>query len=117
MRIIRVPVFHEGTFQAIVAAACRAGSCITHRGGCWELIEGGRSFAFYRRAPFTLDWIQDRVEDYEFHFYSQLLHGHVGRDGLLRPHARVSRTASGAYRPWASQGRHPLGIGGLSDDG
>lgn len=95
-RITRVPVFHEGAFLALVAAALEAQSCLKYRGRLWEPVEVGRQVAFYRLAPYRPGWLRERVEQYEFHFYRRLLQECYGRDGLLRPHARVVRRPNGA---------------------
>lgn len=98
VRIVRVPVFHEATFRTLLAAVCRAQRCLPYGGQCWEAIEEGRGFGLYRPAPFTLSWVQERVELYEFHLYHRLMHEHCGRDGVLRPHTHLVQGPSGAYR-------------------
>ena len=95
---MRVPVFHEGTLCAIVAAAQRAGRCLRRGGEYWEPIEAGRSAGVYCRAAYDLRWIQERVDDYEHYFYGRLLWAHCGPDGALRSRARVVRGGTGAYR-------------------
>ncbi len=98
MRIVRVPIYHEGTFRAVVIAAKRAAGCLRRGGEYWEPLQVGRGFGLYYRSPYDLTWIQDRVEDYEFFFYGRLLHGHCGRDGSLRPRTRLLRGPAGVYR-------------------
>lgn len=97
-RIVRVPIFHQGTFQAILAAVWQSGPCLRYRGQSWEPIEQGRGFGFYRRAPFGLGWIEERVEQYEFHLYHRLLQEEFGRDGLLRARTQFRLGPNGARR-------------------
>jgi len=92
-------VFHEGTFRALVAAARRAQGCLRYAGTAWELIERGRAYALYRPAGLGLAGFQERVEQYELHFYSRLLHGCCGPDGILRPRSHLIRASDGTYRP------------------
>lgn len=97
--MVRVPIFHEGTFRAIVRVALRAGRCFRYADDYWEPLYTGRRFALYCRSSFSLAWIQQRVASYEFFLYSRLLHGHCGRDGVLRPRSRPRprvRTTRGA---------------------
>ena len=98
MRIVRIKVFHQGTFEALVEAAQGAGRCLQHRGQHYERIAGGARLAIYRRSPHGLNWIRDRVEDYEFGLFLRLLSGSCGRDGFIRRHASVARGPNGAYR-------------------
>ncbi len=99
MRIARLQICHEGTFWALVAAAHDAVEhCLSYRGSYWEPVECWGGLAVYRRYPYDLAWLQERVEQYELVLYSQLLSGHFGPDGVLRPHVHVSRGTSGAYR-------------------
>ena len=100
-RIVRVPVFHEGTFRAIVRAATRARRCTRYDGDYWELLSTGRHSSMYRRSQYDLAWIQQRVADYEFFLYRRLLSTYCARDGNLRPHAKLRRGGGGAYRPSA----------------
>ncbi len=100
-RIVRVPVFHEGTFRAIVRAAATARRCIRYHGDYWEPLSTGRQSAMYRRSQHDLAWIQQRVADYEFFLYRRLLSTYCARDGNLRPHAKLRRGGGGAYRPSA----------------
>ena len=100
-RIVRVPVFYEGTFRAIVRAATAARACIRYDGEYWEPLRTGRHSAIYRRSPYDLAWIQQRVADYEFSLYRRLLGTRCARDGNLRPHAKLRRRGGGAYRPSA----------------
>ena len=106
VRIVRVPVFHEGTFRGIVAAALRAGRCLRRGGEYWQPIEAGRSSGVYCRAVYDLTWIQERVDDYEHYFYGRLLWAHCGPDGALRPRARLVRGGTGAYRRAGETGRN-----------
>ena len=98
MRMIRVAVYHEGTFRAIVRTALRGLGCFPHGGRLWVPLESGRGYAIYRRGPDCLDWLRQRVEDYEQFFYTRLLHGHCGADGILRPHTQLHRAGGRAYR-------------------
>jgi hypothetical protein len=98
VRIVRVPIYHEGTFRAVVGAAERATGCLRRGGEYWEPLKVGRGFGLYHRVPYDLAWIQDRVEDYEFFFYRRLLQGHYGRDGSFRPRTRLLRAPAGGYR-------------------
>lgn len=97
-RIVSVPVFHEGTFRAIVAAARRAGRCLRRGGEYWEPIEAGRRSGVYCRAAYDLAWIQERVDEYEQFFYGRMLGAHCGPDGALRARATLVRGGTGAYR-------------------
>lgn len=99
MRIVRVKVLHEGTFESLLSAALDVGACLHYRGRYYQRIAGGRSVAIYRLSSHGLVWIQDRVEDYESGFFQHLLSGRCGRDGIIRRHASVRRAVSGAYRP------------------
>jgi hypothetical protein len=98
VRLIRVTVYHEGTFRAIVRAALEGIGCFHHDGRFWQPVESGRGCEIYRRAPDYLDWLQQRVEDYEHFFYTRLIHDHCGQDGVLRPRAQLRRGRCGAYR-------------------
>lgn len=103
-KIARLQICDEGTFWALVGAAYAATArCLPHRGGYWEPMEAKRGFALYRRYPFDLKWLHERLEQYELFLYSHLLSGRFGPDGVLRSLAHVSRGPSGAYRP----GSHP----------
>ncbi len=97
-RIVRVSVFHEGTFRAIVRAAGRAGRCLRLGGEYWEPIEAGERSGVYCRAAYDLTWIQERVDEYERFFYSRLLWAHCGPDGALRARTTLVRGGTGAYR-------------------
>jgi len=97
-RIVRVPVFHEGTFRALLLAALRAGRCVRHAGAYWQPIHAGHKLGVYSRATYDLTWIQERVDDYERFFYSRLLQAQCGPDDLLRPRTKLVRGAAGAYR-------------------
>jgi hypothetical protein len=97
-RIVRIPIFHEGTFHAILRAALRAGNCLRRGGAYWEPFQVGPRFGLYYRCRYDLAWIQHRVADYEFFFYSRLLLGHCASDGSLRPRSRLRRGPGGAYR-------------------
>ena len=99
MRIVRVPVFHEGTFRALVKQALRGQRCFRYARGYWEPFITGRRFGIYRRAPDGLACIQERVEHYEFFLYSRLLTHHCGQDGALRPRSSLRRRVGGAYGP------------------
>lgn len=95
-RIRKVPIYHEGTFQAIVSTAHSAGPCLSYRGESWQPIEESPSFGLYLPAAARLRLIQERVDSYEFHFYSRLLQSHFGQDGTLRPHTQLRRAPNGA---------------------
>ncbi len=97
-RIVRVPIYHEGTFRAVLLAALRARRCLRHGGRYWEPIEARRGFGLYCRATYDLTWIQQRVEGYELFFYTRLLQCHFSRDGTFRSRTRLLRGPSGAYR-------------------
>jgi len=117
VRIARLQICHEGTFWALVGAAYDAiERCMCYGGSYWEPVESRGGFAVYRRYPYDLTWLQERVEQYELFLYSQLLSGHFGPDGVLRPHVHVSRATSGAYRaapaPPRSMARFHGGIHG-----
>ena len=100
MRIARLQICHEGTFWSLVAAARGVnGGCIRYGGAYWELVESWGRFSVYRRYPYDLDWLHERVEQYELFLYSQLLAGRFGPDGVLRPHTHLSLAPTGAYRP------------------
>ncbi len=100
MRVTRVRVYHEGTFRALVRAAGFATSRCLHYGGAyWQPVERRRGIRVYRRYPYDLDWLRDRIEQYELFLYSRLLSGRVGRDGMIRRHTHVVRARNGAYRP------------------
>jgi len=98
VRIARVPVFHEGTFRALLLTALHGLRYFRYRGRFWQPVEVRRGFALYRQAPDWLACLQQRVEEYEFFVYSQLLYGHCGRDGILRPCTHLRRGSNGAYR-------------------
>jgi len=104
LRIVRVPIYHEGTFRAIVSAATAVNSCLSYGGASWEPIEESRSFGLYRLAPTGLRCIQERVETYEIFFYSRLLEEQCGADGILRPRTRLRRGQNGALRAGAPGG-------------
>jgi len=95
---MRVPIYHEGTFRAVLLAVLRAGRCLRYGGRYWEAIETRRGFGLYCRAAYDLTWIQQRVEGYELFFYARLLQGHCGRDGTFRPRTRLLRIPGGTYR-------------------
>ena len=99
MRIVRVPVLHEGTFWSLVRAASVGQRCLRHGGRYWAQVAGGQGLAAYRPANWSLAWFQERVEEYEVFLYRQLLEGHVGRDGRLRPRSHLRQGPGGAYRP------------------
>lgn len=99
MRIVRTKIMHEGTFELLVEAALGARQRLRHRGRYYERIAGRPSAAIYRRSSHGLEWIQDRVEDYEFGFHQALLRNWCGPDGVIRPHSRLLRGPNGALRP------------------
>jgi len=107
-RIARVPVFHEGTFRALLLSALEGLACFRHRGRFWQPLEVGRGFGLYQQAPDPLSVLQQRVEEYEVFFYSRLLDSHCGPDGIFRPRTHLARTADGALRPsHESEGEMP----------
>ena len=100
MRIVRVKVFHQGTFESLLAAALEADQCLRYRGCYYQRVAGGHRAAIYRRSPHGLAWIQDRVDDYEFALFSRLLAGHCDRSGAVRLRTTgLVRQSNGAYRP------------------
>ena len=118
MKITRLQICHEGTFWALVAAAGDANSrCLRYRGSYWEPVESRGGVRVYRRYPYDLSWLHERVEQYELFLYSQLLSGRFGSDGVLRPHAHCARAPSGAYRPAPAPARGmPRFSGGVTGD-
>lgn len=94
--ITRVPIYHEGTFQAIVSAAQRARARRRYQGRWWLPLEEEPGFGLYRPSEEDLRMIQERVESYEFSFYSRLLQTSCGSDGAFRPHTQLRRAPSGA---------------------
>jgi len=108
-RIVRVPIYHEATFHAILSAANQAQSCLCYRGESWEPVEMGRSFSLYRLAPTGLRRIQERVDRYELFFYSRLLEERFGSDGVLRPATRLRRGPNGALRAAPPAGQFGAG--------
>jgi hypothetical protein len=97
-RIVRVPIYHEGTFRAIVSTALSSGSCVSYAGESWEPIEESGAFGVYRLAPAALPLMQERIENYEDFFYSRLLEGWCGTDGVMRPRTRLRRGPNRALR-------------------
>jgi hypothetical protein len=98
LRIVKVPIYHEGTFQAIVSTATQAGSCVCYAGQSWEPVEESGEFGVYQLTPGGLSLIRDRVENYELFLYSRLLEGQCGTDGVLRPRTRLRRGSNRALR-------------------
>jgi len=98
VRILRTPIFHEATFWALTMGACRGQGCLLHRGQYWEEVERQPGFAVYRASRYNLGWLQERLEDYEVLLYGQLLAGHFGRDGRLRPRSQVRQDPGRGYR-------------------
>ena len=96
-KIVRVHVFHKATFRALLSDAVEGASCLRHRGRYWKPLHTGRQFAMYGRAPDFLTAIRERVRDYEFSFYQNLLRGRCGPDGVLRPRTCLWRR-DGTYR-------------------
>ena len=99
-RIIRVPVYHEGTFRAIISEATRAGVYLSYRGKSWEPVEESDGFGIYRavRGSDGLPVIRERVETYELFLYSRLLGEQCGADGVLRPRTHLCRGTNRALR-------------------
>lgn len=97
-RIKRTPIYDQGTFQALLHAACEAGRCLRHAGRYWVPLVRGRQVSVYRLADYSLEWLQERVEQYEFSLYLCLATAHCGRDGALRRRSRLRRSPSGVYR-------------------
>jgi hypothetical protein len=106
---VRVPIFHEGTFRALVSAAAHGQQCLRYRGDYWEPVEIGYKFSFYRRTGLNLACLLHRIETYELYFYSRLLSGRFSADGAFRPYSRLRRGPSGAYR--AADGHASAGVG------
>jgi len=98
MKIVRVPIFHEGTYRAIVRVALRGARCLHYREQYWWPMASGRGYCLFRRMASPLPLIQESVDDYEWFVYSRMLQGQIGEDGVLRPRSRLFRAASGAYR-------------------
>ena len=100
LRILRVPIYHEGTFRAIVSAATTTGVCLSYAGESWEPVEESDEFGVYRpaRDGGGLSLIQERVESYELFFYSRLLEGQCGTDGVLRRRTQLRRGPNRALR-------------------
>ena len=109
-RIMRVPVYHEGTFWAIISEATRAGVCLSYGGESWEPMEESDEFGLYRKARGSggLPFIRERVESYELFLYSRLLGERCGADGVLRP--RTTQLHRGPNRALRS-GRLGSGVG------
>ena len=97
-RIVRVPIFHEGTFRTLLLAACEGLCCFRHRHRFWHPLEVGEGFGLYCLVPDPLSILQQRVEEYEFFIYSQLLNGCCGADEVLRPRTHLCRARNGACR-------------------
>jgi len=104
-RIIRVPVHHRAVFRSLLSDAVKGASCFRHHGNYWRPIHKGRQFALYRRAPDYLFAIREKVRDYEFSFYHELLRGRCGRDGVLRPRTCL----------WQRHGTYRAAIGADGD--
>lgn len=99
VRIVRVPVYHRTVFEGVLSLALRARDRLRVGGAEWELVEKGRGVAIYRRVGSGLSRVRRRVEDYEFSLYSDLMVGHIARDGRLRRRTRLYPSATGGYRP------------------
>ncbi len=112
-RIRKVPIYHEGAFNAIVSAAQSAGPCLSYRGRSWQPIEDSPSFGLYLPSAARLRLIQERVEYYEFRFYSRLLQSHFGQDGTLRPHTQLRRAPNGALTSQTAASTAGLAGGGV----
>ncbi len=97
-RIRRTPIYDQGTFQALLHAACGARRCLRHAGRYWVPLVRGRQVSVYRLADYSLELLQERVEQYEFSLYLSLATAYCGRDGALRRRSRLQRSPSGAYR-------------------
>ena len=97
-KIVRVPVFHRRVFREFVRAAVQAAGSVRHDECSWEPIVKGRRFRVYRRATYSLTWIQERVEEYELSFYRLLAGGCCGPDNIVRPRTHLLRASDGAYR-------------------
>jgi len=109
VRIVRVPVFHEGTFWSLVRAACTSSRCLRHgRERRARVASNLAGVTADRPADYTLACFQERVEEYELFLYRQLLEGCVGRDGSLRPRSHLRQGPGGVYRPTPRAAR-PLG--------
>ena len=97
-KIVRVPVFHRREFRELVGAAVQAAGSLRHGDCYWEPILKGRRFSIYRRATYSLPWIQERVEEYELSFYRHLAGGCCGPDNIVRPRTHLVRAADETYR-------------------
>lgn len=99
MRIVRHPIFHQGTFEKILKALQQASLCHRAAGTYWEPVFRHNGVRIYRRAEYDLEWLQERVEEYEHYLYRSLAMGFCGKDGLLRPRTRnVTRAPGGGFR-------------------
>ncbi|NIM05819.1 MAG: hypothetical protein GTO55_06170 [Armatimonadetes bacterium] len=99
MRIIRHTIFHRGTFNAILKALRRASRCHRAAGGYWEPVFRHKGVRIYERAEFDLEWLRERVEEYENYLYCSLANGFCGSDGILRQRTtNVLRSPGGGFR-------------------
>lgn len=98
MRIFRQAIFHQGTFESILKALHRARRCHRAAGGYWELVFRHDGVQIYRRAEYDLEWLRERVEEYENHLYRSLASGFCGKDGLLRQRTINVLHTSGGFR-------------------
>lgn len=97
-RIVRSGIYHSGTFRSILQQLDRLEGCLHYRGRYWRLIARQDGVSLYREQSDPLEWLRERVADYDEYMVSRLAMGVVGRDGILRARTtRVVRTARG-YR-------------------
>jgi hypothetical protein len=99
MRIIRHTIFHQGTFESILRALEHASRCYRAAGGYWEPVFHADGVRIFQRAEYDLEWLRERVEEYEHYLYCSLAGGYCGKDGLLRRRTvNVLRAPGGGYR-------------------
>ncbi len=99
MRIVRHPIYHQGTFEKILRCLGQASLCHRAAGRYWEPVYRLDGVRIYRRAEHDLEWLQERIEEYDNHLYRSLAGGFCDKDGLLRPRTRnVFRSPGGGFR-------------------
>jgi len=97
-RIVRVSVYHAGTFRAMLEVLREAEATVSYRGQYYRLLDQEGGVALYQRIFHPLHWLRMRVADYEAYMAARLAQGVIGEDGVLRARtSNVIRTRSG-YR-------------------